>query len=410
MAKYAVLTAAGCCLLAIPVPYVCAHGNHAAEHFHAHAEQDGDEDHDHDHDHDHEGEDHDHDAHLAKLSSEQIQAADIQVKRAGVANIQRILTLPGIVVVDADHYAHVVSKVSGIVTKINKGLGEKVEEGEVVALLESKEMAEAKAAYLTAFKKAELAQIVLKAEQSLKDKQISAQQDYWQALMGAKEAEINQEMAAQLLYILGMNDKEIESIAKEEQKGLRLYEIKAPISGVVIEKAVTLGEMLQTDKEIFTIGDLDTVWVEMGIYPKDLPGVKVGKKIEVSYLHGGVSSKAVVKHLSPVIDDQTKTAQAIAALPNAERDWYPGAAVRVSLSAEEVEVPIAVRKEAVQIIDGVECVFVVHPEGFEKRAVKTGRIDSQYVEIVAGLEKDAAYAATNAFLLKAELGKGAGGE
>ena len=116
-------------------------------------------------------------------------------------------------------------------------------------------------------------------------------------------------------------------------------------------------------------------------------------------------AQALITHISPVIDEHTRTATAIALLPNENRNWYPGAYVRAEIIVDETLVPVAVLRSAIQEIDGKKVVFVLHPDGFEKRAVVLGQSDKDYVEIIDGLNVGEDYAASNTFLLKAEDGK-----
>lgn len=340
------------------------------------------------------------------LTQEQIAEAHIENRTASSATLQNIISVPAKIVVDELRQEHVVAKASGIVAKTNKNLGDPVHANEILAVLESKEMAEAKAAYLTALKREALAAQTLKGEEILKNKQISSEQDYLHAALAAKEAQINLEVAAQQLFILGMDSNAIQQLVHEELSGLRNYEIKSSLDGVVIAKDLAIGELVAADQEVFMIADLEHVWVQMGIYPNDLSRVKPGNKVYVNAINGELQqAEGTVMQVSPMIDEDTRKAVAIASLPNSSRNWFPGSYVTADVVIGETQVPVAVLKDAIHEIDGQTCLFVPHPEGYEKREVTTGMSDNHYVEIIAGLEPEAPYAATHTFLLKAELGK-----
>lgn len=340
------------------------------------------------------------------LTPEQISEARIETKTAEPHTLQILASIPGKITINQNHEAHVVAKASGIVTKILKNIGEPVREGEIIAIVESKEMAEAKAAYITALKRETLAAQTIAAEEILKNKNITSQQDYLHTLLAAKEALINLEVAAQQLYILGLDKSDIKKLEHDQLLDLRTYEMKSPITGVVTAKNINLGELIQSDKEVFVVADLDTVWIELGIYPKDLEKVKIGSTININLIgHEQPMAEAVVTQLSPTIDENTRTASAIAVLPNISRKWFPGSYVNAHIVVEERKVPIAVLKSAVHDIDGDCCLFIPHEKGFEKRTVDTGKTDGQYVEILSGLEQGMPYAATQTYILKADLGK-----
>lgn len=355
------------------------------------------EGHDHDHDEDHEN--------VIHLSAEQIEDAQIETAVAAPAQLYMTINIPAKIVLNQDRHAHVVAKASGIVKKITKNLGDSLKEGEILAVLESKEVAEAKAAYLSSYKKSELAHQMLASEEVLKNKKISPEQDYLQASQAAREAAINLEVAKQALFTFGMSEQEINDLPQNKIGILCTYEIKAPLSGMVTAKDISLGELVPEDKEIFTIADLNTVWVELGVFPQALSAVKPGKKIFVRPIKGvGPQATATIIHMSPVIDEETKTAPAIALLSNSTGQWYPGTYACASVIVDEKSVPIAVLNDALQNIDGETCLFVLHPEGFEKQCVQTGATDGKYTEITKGLEPGTQYASKNTFLLKAQHG------
>ena len=110
-------------------------------------------------------------------------------------------------------------------------------------------------------------------------------------------------------------------------------------------------------------------------------------------------------YVSPVIGDKTITAKAIAELDNAQGKWCPGSFVKVSITTNTFDSPLVVPLEAIQKIDGCDCVFVRTSEGFGKRPVKLGLHDHKNVEIQSGLAPGEQYAANQTFLLKAEMNK-----
>lgn len=345
------------------------------------------------------------DSNIIALNAQQISDAKIDTHISSSQNLKISIPLPAKVVLNEYKQALVVAKAPGIVAKIKKNIGDYVYKGESLGVIESKEMAEAKTAYITALKRQDLAEQTLASEESLKDKKISSEQDYKRTALSAKEAQINLEMALQHLHILGVSEEDISKLDQDDLKNLCCYEVKAPMDGNIIAKDISLGARVSADQEIYKIADLETVWVEIGVYPKDLARIKMGNKMVIQSKSSNTVGEAVITQLSPVIDEHSGTAIAYALLANKEKKWFPGTFVKAVVIVEEVQVPVAVLKEAVHEIEGEQYVFIVHPDGFEKRKVDTGRSDGKFLEIVSGLDKDIAYASTNTFILKAEHGK-----
>lgn len=342
---------------------------------------------------------------LIQLNDEQIVKLGLKTQEAGPKKLALILSTRGKIVVHPDNLAHVVTKMSGIAKEARKNIGEQVKAGEVVAILESQEMAEGKAELLTAISKEKHALSIYNREKNLYDKKISASQDYFKAEAGYQKAMIETQSAKQKLKSSGLDQAEIELLANEPNPELRMYEVHAPIDGVIISRDITQGEYIENSAKIYTIANLNSVWVEMGIYPQDLFKVKKGQLVKVALPTHDLTAEAKIIYLSPMIEDETFITKAIAELSNVDGKWLPGMFVNLDIATGEVSVPLASSKESIQTIDGQSCLFVRKPEGFEKRFVTLGQSDHDHVEIVSGLEPGEQCVASKAFLLKAEIGK-----
>lgn len=110
-------------------------------------------------------------------------------------------------------------------------------------------------------------------------KKISTEQDYLQAKQALAEARINKHSAEQKLHALGFPVERLETSARHS---LTRYEIVAPFAGTIIEKHITLGEALEENATTFVVADLSTVWVDLTVYPKDLPLVELGRVAVIS--------------------------------------------------------------------------------------------------------------------------------
>ncbi len=357
------------------------------------------EDHDHPDSHDH------HEENIVKLTEKQIQQLGLKFEVAGPGALHMTLSAPGKIILQPDHLAHIIPKVSGTAVEASKNIGTFVKVGEVLAILESREMADMKAAFLAALSKERLAASGLTREEKLYQEKVSPLQDYLNAKNAYEEAVINRQLAQQKLSAFGMNTEEINQLAHQNDPSLRLYFIRSPIDGTVIKRHITKGEFIDTNATIYEIADLRTVWLEIGIYPKDLNRVKQGQLVEVLFPGEAQSIQVPLIYVSPIVENETITAKGIAEIDNFQGIWRPGTFVNTNIIVEKKTFPIVVAKSAIQNSDGKDFVFLVTPEGFERRFVKLGNSDRDYVEILSGLNVGDEYVANNTFLLKAELGK-----
>lgn len=349
-------------------------------------------------------EEHEHNHDFVAVTLEQCAEHGITTRKASSGTLQQVVRAPAKILIAPDQIAHVLPKVSGIVQSAYKHLGEHVAQGELLATLESKEMAEAKSAYLTALRKEQLAIQSFDREQSLFDKQITSAQDYQTVFNAKEEASIEKELTRQKLYALGLSMGEVNHLPHDSPDQLLLYELRSPIAGQVIDRHLLPGELVSTDHQAFIIANLNTVWAEISVFPKDRQYVKTAQSVAVTS-HEGLSAMGIVTYLSPVINEETHTSTAIAEVNNSSGDWFPGSFAQAELVTEEIPVDNFVPRTAVQEVEGENVVFVVEKNGFAVRPITVGRSDEQCYEVLDGVNPDDVYAADNTFLLKAELQK-----
>ncbi|WP_176060371.1 efflux RND transporter periplasmic adaptor subunit [Paraburkholderia sp. BCC1876] len=331
------------------------------------------------------------------LSPEQIKAARIDVAQVGPAQVVTSFELPGEIKFNEDRTAHVVPRVAGVVERVGVSVGEKVAQGQVLAVIASVDLAERRSELLTAQRRLGAARTAYEREKTLWQERISAEQDYLQAQVQLREAEIATQNARAKLSALN---------APVSAGALNRYELRAPFGGTIVEKHATPGEAVAADANLFVISDLSSVWAEMAVPAQRLNEVRVGREARVSAAAFESTSSGPIAYVGALLGEQTRTAPARVVLPNPDGAWRPGMFVNVSVDAGRQAVPLAVASDALQDIDGAPAVFVQSGKGFVAQGVETGRRDERVVEIVKGLKTGQQYVAANSFVLKAELGKG----
>ena len=160
---------------------------------------------------------------IIPLSSDQIKDLGIQTKIAGPGQLSVTISTRGKIILHPDRLAHILPKISGVAKEARKNIGNHVKEGEILAVLESREMADIKASYLAAKEKESLALSLLDREKRLHEKKVSAEQDYLNAKSAYQEAKINVQLAEQKLHAFGIEDEEIKGLSNEHNPNLRIY-------------------------------------------------------------------------------------------------------------------------------------------------------------------------------------------
>jgi cobalt-zinc-cadmium efflux system membrane fusion protein len=335
-----------------------------------------------------------------EMPDEMLKGAGIEIHTAGPAIIKPMLKLPGEIIFNEHTIVQVVPRLPGIVTAVKRHHGQQVQKGEILAVIESQMLADLRSQYRVAKKRLTLAQTTYERERRLWEEKISAKQDYLVAQELLNEAEIAVDLASVKLRALGVQP---ESAAV--RKDIARYEVRAPISGLIIDKTVATGQTLKEDDHIFVIADVSTVWTAITVYPKDLDVVKVGQQATVRATASDVEGTGVVTYITTLIGGQTRTATARIVLENVDGRWRPGMFVTAEMVAEEIPVPVAVSADALQTFGDWTVVFGRYGEYFEARPLELGRSDGHVIEVLDGLRAGERYATGNTFAIKADLGK-----
>lgn len=372
----------------------------------------GDHDHAHGHDHGHDHQEHTDDSNI-NLTDEQIEAAGILTAEAGEGFLVRRLQVPGAIIPSADRVARVAVKVVGTIAELRKRLGDVVTQGEVVAVIESREVADAKSDYLAARVTHDLQQILTTRAKTLSDSKSMPENDYLRTRGQFDDARVRRDAARQKLFAIGLSEQEIVLLPQLPIDALHRQELRAPISGRIAERRVDLGALVGREgleSEIYVIVDPAEVWAELAVAPADLHLIRDAQDVEISTPSVPQRTQGKIIFVSPLLDRETRSARVVISLANPHGQWRPGSFITAHIPLERQRADIVVPKTAVQTIAGQPVVFVRRRGGFSKRPITAGRDDDRSIEVTSGLKGGERVATANTFVLKAELGKAAAGD
>ncbi len=335
-----------------------------------------------------------------QMSEQQRKHNGIETQVAGPMLLQSTMSLLGEIRLNADNTVHVVPRLTGLVERVLVNAGDKVKQGQVLAVISSQLLADQRSEVLAAQKRFALAKKSFEREKKLWEEKISAEQDYLAAQNALQEADITRQSAEQKLAALGAN-----SPIGTTGGSLTRLEIRSPINGTITEKNIAMGQVLKEDATIFTVTNLDTVWVEAVIPAKELGQIKVGQKAMINATAFEASTSGKVSYVGSVVGDQTLSAMARLVVSNAKGLWYPGLPVNLVVQSAAVNTPVVVASEAIQSVNETSSVFIKVGDQFEVRPVELGRTNGKFTEVVKGLRAGETYVSKNSFLMKAELGK-----
>lgn len=353
-----------------------AHAEHADEGHTNHAEDGGDH---------------------VEMNDATVKSSGIVLVKAGPATLQGERMLPGEIQFNADGLSHVTPRLSGVAVQVLTTSGAEVKKGAVLAVIESQQLAELRSRYLSSSTRLELAKSIHEREKKLWESKISPEQDYLNARKDLAEAQIEVRSLTDRLQALGASTR--------TSGGLARYELRAPRSGVIIEKHVTPGEAVKEEKDLFVIADLATVWAEITVHPQMLGSIRVRQAVRIVSPDLNAEIPGTIATIGSLIGEKTRTGKAWVTLPNPQGRLRPGLFVNVYIVEGQQKAGVVVPLTALQTHEKREVVFVREGDAFEARPVKLGRKDETSIEIVEGLKDGDIVATTNSFIIKAELGK-----
>lgn len=321
------------------------------------------------------------------------------------------IALTGEISFDQRKIAHISSRASGVVRRVNVDMGSKVHAGQVLVVLESVELAEAKAAYLEALAEQRLANKALDRQKALWKQKITSEREFLESEQMLEAARIKTTSAKQKLLRLGLTSGDVKALAKAGHAGAdgRLP-VTAPFAGEVIDLHASRGEGVETGDELLIVGDTRTLWVWVDLYESQLALVK--DSMNENGLPVTLSVRAWpdarftgrVDFVSRTMDEATHTVKARVTLDNLDGKLKPGMFANVKLGIKSDSGKLSAPSSAVSSDEGRDFVFV-HYEGdfFVRRPVVTGRESGGFVELLEGTEKGQTIVVDGTFLLKSDV-------
>jgi cobalt-zinc-cadmium efflux system membrane fusion protein len=292
---------------------------------------------------------------LAVKLSEQVGAGKFTINEVQGGMLGKRIAAPGSIVPSGDHIARVAVQLLGTVAELRKRLGDAVQAGEVVAVIESREVADAKSEYLAARLVFGLQQTLFNSSTRLFEGKVLGENDFLRARTTFEDARVKIEIARQKLFALSLTAEQIEALPQQPVETLRLQELKAPIAGRVAECRVELGSLVGREgqeSELFVIVNLSVVWADLAVPPSELASIHEGQQITIAAGAGGEPSPATIMFVSPLLDKDTRAARVVASVDNTALKWRPGSFITADIPTDAMPAAIVVPKTALQSFKG----------------------------------------------------------
>lgn len=377
--------------------------------------------------------------HLRRIqfsTEEMLTRLGIDVSPVVHAPVAEFVTAPGEIVYDPTRVARLSAKVSGTVWRVQKQVGDQVQTGEVLALIEAATVGKAKAEFqqalveeeirtktLSNFKESEevvAGKTIQEAEAALQEAHVrllTAEQALANLGIPAEAAELRKLVPAELtrrMQFLGLPETLAKSLIGETGSS-NLIAVRAPLEGEIVARTAVAGEAADLNKALFTVADTRRMRLNLRVRLEDAGKLKPGQLVR--FRHDGHSGgdTGTLAWVSPAADEKTRTVLVRVELPKVSRGHHANTFGTAQIVLREEPKAVVVPSDAVHWEGDCNVVFVQDKDFtktgslkvFHVRSVRPGATDATsagpVTEIVAGLLPGEMVATKNSGILRAEL-------
>lgn len=358
---------------------------------------------------------------VVPLSAAERENIGLKTVEATVQPLEDVRRFPGVIKPHPDRVAQVTSRTAGKIVHIHSKLGDRVTKGEDLIEVQSVEvekleidLIQAEGKYRAERAKVELdlaqaenklrlAQAEADRNRALVEKGIGARKDFITAenqlqtvhneIAGLKrqtelvdQASKNEmEGFTRHLVLLGLPRNAIERVRRE--RSVSTLHIPATLAGVIVERPVSLGQIVDTSTTLFKILDDSVVIAEGEVFEDVLPLIRVGQRVRLgTAAYPKRVFEGTLTFIHPVIDPERRTARVWAQVPNPERDLKQDMFAQLNVVVAGGRPVVTVAADAIVAAEGEEFVFVEREGGFARVAIVTGARNDRFVEVRRGLK------------------------
>lgn len=383
---------------------------------------------------------------IIDLSSDAQKIAGMQFGAAEHKILNLSVKCNGEVLADADLMRHVTTPVTGRVEKVLVSTGNHIQEGKPLLQIRSNDIEQLESDLLqnegqvradlkrdqmqidsdfaTTQEQLKLSESTYNRLKNLVEEKIASQADFEAAKTALEKDRINLESLKrkrdatislsnerlrlltepmkQKLRLLGVSVTELDKLSRTRQID-PVVPVLAPENGIISERLVNVGELVDPSKPLFTIGDFHDVWLKADVYEQDVSKVHENQPIELEVdSFPGQKFGGKVNYVSDSLNPENRTLAVRAEVPNPGLMLKPKMFARMRILTGEHSV-LTIPKEAVQDAGTEKVVYLPLSRGkFEERRVILGVECGKYVEVVSGIRSGEKVVTKGSFDLRAE--------
>ncbi|PKM12784.1 MAG: efflux RND transporter periplasmic adaptor subunit [Gammaproteobacteria bacterium HGW-Gammaproteobacteria-3] len=299
-------------------------------------------------------------------SEYQVNITEAQIANLAIATNQLqavtqvpLLSAPGMVIVPPNQDYSVSAALAGLVSKLNVAVGDHIQQGQVLALIDSPDLLALQRQYLQTASDLQLTGAIYRRDQQLLAEGVIANSRFEQTRNQYNLAKTAANESAQLLRIAGISDKTLKQLASGRGLGSQLA-VHSPINGVVLEKTATVGTRVNAQAPLYRVVNIDTLWLEINVPQERIGDIKVGDRVKI----GNTSVVAEITLLGHSVDPRNQTILTRAVINSASSQVRPGQSVNTQIIKTVTRPTFKVPNEAIAQREGRFFIFVRNAEGF----------------------------------------------
>ena len=321
----------------------------------------------------------------------------------GEGQIHDSFRLPARIELDQQHVARIGATVTGRIIQTETVLGQEVAKGEQLATLNSNELAEAQSMYLKNASQTHLRQLAVNRAERLLDNGVIATANLQERLAALEESQVNLHTAEDHLRALGMNNKDLSQLSKAKIIH-SILPITSSIQGTIVERKVTVGQVVQPADALFTVADLSHVWIVAELPEQQASWAHKGDAAEINipalpeaHLTG------TLNYVADMVDASTRTVTVRIELPNPHRDLKPNMLASLLIKKQGTQELILPDTAVIRINDKDHVFKEINADEFELIPVELGPRHDNVRPIISGLQQGDKIVTEGSFHLNSEL-------
>lgn len=345
-------------------------------------------------------------AHEIPINAQQMERLGINVVQVERTTSLVSERLPARVVIPPRQERVVSVPIGGVVTELRAGIGDEIEAGEALALIESPSVIELQREYLQATTERKLTATQLKRDQRLFDEGIIAERRYLETRSAYERAVAVLEEREQALKLSGMDAAAVETLARTRKLSSALT-VRASSAGVVLDSLAVVGQRIEPSEPLFRLSQLEPLWLEIRVPLRRITGIQPNAKVEVSC----PGAEATVNLIGRSVDPASQTVLVRAEVRGASECLRPGQYIEARLQLQEGGELYRIPASAVVRAGDRTVVFRRVPSGFLATQIEVVGDEGGSVVIRGNLKDDAVLAVSGLAAIKgAWMGLGGGAE